>query len=108
LGGYAWRDQLPPGFSLTQAKHRLMVQHGRRGRQGYQRRPVDDRVPEIVTYYDDLPLPPPDSPQECQQRLIILRARALVHLLYATAARVSEVLSLTRRQVRDGAADDPI
>jgi site-specific recombinase XerD len=100
------RGQLPQAFSLTQAEHRLTVHRGRRGRPGYRRRPVDDRVPQIVTYYDDLPLPLPDSPRECEQRLIILRNRALVHVLYATAARVSEMISLTRQQVRDGNADE--
>ncbi len=100
------RGELPQELSLTRALHRLAVYRGRRGRSGYQRRPVDDRVPEIVTYYDDMPLPAPDSPRARRQRLIVLRARAVVHVLYATAARVSEVVSLTRRQVRDGVADE--
>lgn len=100
------RESLPQGFSLTRAQHRLAVHRGRRGRHGYHRRPVDERLPEIVTYYDDLPLPAPDSPRARQRRLILLRARAVVHVLYATAARVSEVTGLTRQQLRDGRAGE--
>ena len=100
------RGELPRDFSLTRALHRLRVHRGRRREGGYHRRPVDDRVPEIVTYYDDLPLPSPDSPEEVRRRLILLRARAVVHTLYATGARVSEIVALTREQVRDGEASE--
>ena len=100
------QNALPPTFSLSQALHRLMVYQGQRRQGGYIRRPVDLRVPLIVLYYDEMELPDPVSRQAIQQRLMILRARATVHLLYATAARVSEIASLTRQQVQDGKASE--
>lgn len=109
-----WLDaqqRLPSAFSLSRAEHRLAVHLGRRGRRGYQHRPMDERLPEIVTYYDDLPLPSFNSDSAprskiIQQRLILLRTRALMHVLYATAARISEVITLTRQQVQDGRAEE--
>ena len=40
------------------------------------------------------------------KRLRILRARAVVHTIYASAGRVSEVASLTRASVQDGGVRD--
>jgi len=56
-------------------------------------------VPTIVTYYDSLPLPANDS---FDRRLSVLRNRALVHVLYSTAARLGETLSLNRSGVDHG------
>lgn len=64
-------------------------------------READPGVPKIVTYYDDQPLLPFETRNHLK-RLILLRDRAIVHTLYASAGRVSEVASLTRDKVLDG------
>lgn len=57
-------------------------------------------IPEIVHYYNSLVLPPEND--KYNRRLSILRNRAFVNVLYSTAARLSEVLALTRSQVQHG------
>jgi site-specific recombinase XerD len=59
-------------------------------------------VPKIVQYYMTLPLPPENDAYN--RRLSLLRDRALVQVLYATAARISEVVQLDRRSVDNGNA----
>ncbi len=59
-------------------------------------------MPQILAYYDALPLPPEND--RYNRRLSLLRDRALVHVLYATAARISEVVSLNRSSVDNGYA----
>lgn len=94
------QDQLPPTFNLSRAFEKLRDYT----RDIEQREPnppnPDQRIPRILLYYDGIPLP-----QIEKERLIglrILRARAVVHTIYASAGRVSEVASLTRAQVQDG------
>ncbi len=95
-------DRLAPGFHLGKAQNRLRAARGRfRGPRATAHDP-DPGLPRIVTYYDSLPLPEPTTRQNKLQRLKILRARAVVHTLYASAGRVSEVASLTREMVLDG------
>lgn len=60
-------------------------------------------IPQIVRYYNALPLPPEND--RYNRRLSLLRDRALVQTLYSTAARISEVVSLNRANVRNGEAD---
>jgi site-specific recombinase XerD len=50
-----------------------------------------------IDYYDTLPLP-----DDKEERLIILRNRALMWSLWDTAGRVSECLQLTRANTKDG------
>jgi site-specific recombinase XerD len=97
-------DYLPPAFHLGKASGKLAAARGKNKREAYKHKPVDLNVPRIVTYYDDLPLPAADSPRARQKRLILLRNRALSHVLYASGGRVSEVVALTRAQVQDGRA----
>lgn len=59
-------------------------------------------MPAIVAYYEDLPLPAGND--RYNRRLSLLRDRALVNVLYSTAARLSEVLALNRSQVGHGRA----
>lgn len=59
-------------------------------------------VPRIVEYYDTLPLPPEND--RYNRRLTLLRDRAIVRMLYSTAARISEVVSLNRANVGHGRA----
>lgn len=60
-------------------------------------------MPRIVTYYDELPLPPENDTYN--RRLSLLRDRALVHTLYSTAARISEVVALNRGSTDHGRAE---
>jgi integrase/recombinase XerD len=57
-------------------------------------------MPQVVGYYNDTPLPPHNDTYN--RRLSLLRDRALVNLLYSTAARLSEILALNRTQVGNG------
>lgn len=97
------RDHLPSGVQLGKMQRML----SRRQVERNQAETVIDLdvarrdIPRIVTYYDELPLPPADS---YGRRLSLLRNRALVHTLYSTAARISEVVSLTRSNADHGRA----
>lgn len=71
---------------------------------GYQRRRVDPNLPLAVVYYDGLALPSGDSSSDKMNRLILLRNRALMHVLWSTAARVDEVLQLRCNDVGSGTA----
>lgn len=59
-------------------------------------------IPRIVTYYEKLPLPPENDAYN--RRHSLLRDRALVKVLYSTAARISEVVALNRANVDHGRA----
>ncbi len=94
-------DYLSSGFQVGKAVNRLKAARGSRRTVRAGREP-DPGIPRIVTYYDAIPLPAPDEKRGQIKRLQILRARAIVHTLYASAGRVSEVASLTREMVLDG------
>jgi site-specific recombinase XerD len=100
------RDRLSPTFQLGKAQNRLKAAQGTKGRIPYKHRRVDPEIPQIVVYYDKLPLPQGEDWKNRQERLKILRARAIVHTLYASGGRVSEVASLTRELVLDGRIDE--
>ena len=90
-------DLLPADFRFDKAINRLKAVRPHWSR--WDTHQADPDLPRIVTYYDHLPIPS----SECHlERLILLRARAIVHTLYASAGRVSEVARLTRDQVLDG------
>lgn len=100
------RDLLAADFQLGKAQNRLKVAQGSRKTIPYKHRRVDPELPRIVSYYDKLPLPQGDDRTSRLQRRQILRARAIVHTLYASGGRVSEVASLTREMVLDGRLDE--
>jgi integrase/recombinase XerD len=100
------RDLLAADFQLGKAQNRLQAAQGKKSRTPYKHRRVDPELPRIVTYYDNLALPPAGDRQSLVERLKILRARAIVHTLYASGGRVSEVASLTREMVLDGRIDE--
>jgi integrase/recombinase XerD len=100
------RNLLPPDFQLGKAQSRLKAAQGAKKRVPYKHRRVDPELPKVVTYYDNLALPQGDEHQSRLERLKILRARAIVHTLYASGGRVSEVASLTREMVLDGRLDE--
>lgn len=94
-------DQLPPSFNLGKALEKLR-EFSREIEQRVPDPPYpDQRIPQILLYYDKLLLPDDDTDHR-QKRLRILRSRAVVHTIYASAGRVSEVASLSRSQVQDG------
>ncbi|MCA9968894.1 MAG: tyrosine-type recombinase/integrase, partial [Anaerolineales bacterium] len=99
------QDALPEGVQLG----KLQRQMARRQVERNQAETVIDldlarqHMPRVVTYYDSLPLPPTNDAYN--RRLSLLRDRALVHTLYATAARISEVVSLNRGNTDQGRAE---
>ena len=97
-------DELPEGFQLGKALSRLKVAQGHR-RRSYQHRRVDPDLPQVVLYYDKIELPEAaegEGWKTKQDRLILLRNRAIVHTLYASGGRVSECASLTKEMVLGG------
>jgi site-specific recombinase XerD len=98
------QDELPEAVQLA----KLQRQMARRQVDRNQAENVIDldlarqAIPQIVAYYDSLPLPPENESYD--RRLSLLRERALVHVLYSTAARISEVVALNRRNVNNGRA----
>ena len=100
------RGLLSAEFQLSKAQSRLAAAQGQRSRPPYKHRRVDPELPKIVNYYDGLSLPEADNRKHELERLKILRARAIVHILYASGGRVSEVASLTREMVLDGRVDE--
>jgi site-specific recombinase XerD len=60
-------------------------------------------MPKIIEYYDSLPLPAEND--QYNRRLSLLRDRAVVKVLYSTAARISEVVSLNRANVNHGRSE---
>ncbi len=99
------QDRLPEGIQLGKLQRQLSRHKVERN----QAETVIDLdiarqdIPRIVAYYRELPLPAEND--RYNRRLSLLRDRALVTTLYATAARISEVVSLNRSNVRHGAAE---
>lgn len=100
------RDLMAPGFQLGKAQNRLKAAQGARKSAPYKHRRVDPELPQVISYYDKLPLPPHEDRKSRLERLKVLRARAIVHTLYASGGRVSEIASLTREMVLDGRLDE--
>ena len=92
------RELLPQGVSYDRMLRRIDQGRGHR-RQSYQKRPVDPEVIRVVTHYLRQPLP-----DAGQRRLVLMRNRALMALLYDTGMRISEALALTREDLLDGRA----
>lgn len=98
------QDQLPEALQLG----KLQRQIGRRQVDRNQAETVIDldharqAIPQIIRYYETLPLPAENDAYN--RRLSLLRNRALVHVLYSTAARISEVVALNRLNVENGRA----
>jgi site-specific recombinase XerD len=93
-------DQLPATFNLGKALEKL--RDFTRDIEQHESNPPnpDRRIPQILLYYDEKPLP--EGEENHLKRLRVLRARAVVHTIYASAGRVSEVASLDRADVQDG------
>ncbi len=79
------------------------------GGKAYPHRKIDPNLAAIVLHYDNLPLP--DVEKEAQgksnlaryharrRRVAVLRNRAIVHVLFDTGLRVSELTGLTRDEI---------
>jgi site-specific recombinase XerD len=99
------QDQLPAGVQLG----KLQQQMSRRQIERDQAEAVIDldvarqAIPRIVTYYHELPLPAENDAYN--RRLTLLRDRALVNILYSTAARLHEIARLNRSNVDHGRAE---
>ncbi|KAA3660853.1 MAG: hypothetical protein DWQ04_18230 [Chloroflexi bacterium] len=99
------QDQLPEAVQLGKLQRQL----ARRQVDRNQAESVIDldqarqAMPRIIQYYEELPLPPEND--KYNRRLSLLRDRALVHTLYSTAARISEVVGLNRQNVDNGRSD---
>lgn len=98
------QDHLPAGVQIG----KLQQQIARRQTERNPAESVIDQdearqdIPKIILYYDSLPLPAEND--RYNRRLSLLRDRAFVHTLYATAARISEVVRLNRTHVGHGRA----
>ena len=100
------RELLADNFQLSKAENRLKAAQGNRKRIPYKHKRVDPELPSLISYYDNLKLSEGQGRRARIKRLNILRARAIVHTLYASGGRVSEVASLTREMVLDGRLDE--
>jgi integrase len=90
----------------TRARQALQVQRGRSGRQKTRTRSPEvpaDFGPRMVKAVEELPHPSEEEvPDPKEQRKIVLetlRAKALIHLLRASALRAGDAAALTRAQV---------
>lgn len=100
-----FRDWLPT-FSLERAK--AQFKHLRNDRKSYPVPRIDAALPRIVEYWDRQPLPDGDGEKARRQRLAVLRARAFVHLLYASAARLEELRMLDSKDIGKGRRSEAI
>jgi site-specific recombinase XerD len=98
------QDQLPAGIQLGKLQRQL----ARRQVDRNQAEAVVDldlarqEIPRIVEYFRQLPLPSHND--NFGRRLSLLRNRAIVSVLYSSAARLGEVTSLNRNNVDHGRA----
>ncbi len=93
-------DQLSPDLNLGKALEKLRDYTRDIERWDPDPPNPDRRIPQILLHFDQTELPEGDKAR--LKRLRILRARAVVHTIYASAGRVSEVASLSRAGVQDG------
>lgn len=96
------RDMLPPRIDLTKLQRQI---RWRKNGQQQARNVVamdvarQEAIPAILEYHRQMEIPAPDS---YGRRLTALRNRAVILVLYSTAARISEVAALSRAQVEHG------
>ena len=103
---YLIAEDLLDDIDVGKAESKLRSLRSRRGAPPYQRPQVSAQLSRLIAYYDELAPPDPDQPDAARLNLELLRNRALMHTLYATGGRVSEVLKIQRAQVDDGRWDE--
>jgi len=91
------RGWLTPAASYERLRDRLAEVVGR---SQYRTPRIDRRLPLIVVFADELPLPPAED--DAVDRLTLLRDRALLHVLYSSGMRREEVSRLNRHDLEDG------
>lgn len=97
-------SNLSPEFNMQRASKRL----GKRNL-NYPQVRLPDSLSDLILFYDRQPLPPPDDRKDTRRKkLCLLRDRAVMHTLFDSAGRVSEVGSLTRQDVDDGYTNEVI
>ncbi len=94
----ARRKLLSPEVSFEQIRAGLQEVMGKGS---YKTPRTDRRLPKVVLYVNNLPLPEP-TPKNQPKRLELLRDRAVLHTLFATGMRREEVSRLNRQDVDDG------
>jgi site-specific recombinase XerD len=99
-----------PNFDLGKTEVRLKDGKGQSGK-AYPHRKIDPNLAAIILYYDNLPLPGEEEEARARnksnlaawhvrrRRIAVLRNRAIVHVLFDTGLRVSELISLTRDEI---------
>jgi integrase/recombinase XerD len=92
-------------FDLPRAEAKLKDKRIKK-REGYRHKRPPEKAPNVVTAFDVAPAIPAGARWEKELRLEWLRNRAMLHTLYASAGRISEVLSLTRKDVASGRASE--
>jgi site-specific recombinase XerD len=75
------------------------------GRLHYKTPRIDDAIAGVVTHVEALPVPSPTR-RNAQQRLELLRDKAILQTLYGTALRRQELSRLNRTDVRDGRSSE--
>ncbi len=89
-------ERIGGAFVLSRADSKLSVVKGRGRTISSASNEADPRIPETLQHVDDMQGVDALKPVK---RLTIKRTRALVHTLYATGARVTEVISLTKDMI---------
>ncbi|GAC1329240.1 MAG: site-specific tyrosine recombinase XerD [Chloroflexota bacterium] len=97
----ARRGLLPAGVTYEQMRENVREVMGRAV---YKTPRIDSRLPLLVTYVLELPLPP-STERRGHKRLEVLRDQALMLTLFCTAMRREEVARLDRFDIQDGVAD---
>lgn len=103
---YALLKRWLPDFSLERAKAQFELL--RKEKKNYPVPRIETALPKIIEYWDSKPLPDGDSEKARRQRLTILRARAFVHLLYGSAARLEELRMLDSKDIGKGRRSEAI
>ncbi len=93
-------------------KSKVKLNDGRAGGgKAYPHRKIDPNLAAIVLYYDNLPVPDEKSVEQAarqsnlaayharRRQIAVLRNRAIVHVLFDTGLRVSELTGLTRDEI---------
>ena len=94
----ARRGLLPSGASFEQMRSGLQEVMGKAN---YKTPRIDQRLPLVVLYVNNIPLPDPTRASQ-GKRLEILRDRAILHTLFSTGMRREEVSSLNCADLDDG------
>ena len=101
----ARRRLLSPETSFEQIRAGLQEVMGKGS---YKTPRIDRRLPMVVLYVNNIPLPEAAKRENRDKRLEILRDRAIIHTLFSTGMRREEVSRLDRQDLEDGYASQAI